>query len=109
LAFFWDCFVGSPATKQISGAKKPFFILAQNSGNAAWLSTRPQERRATLAVKSGDSQMRTLSFILAITFVIAGPSIAGSPDNGLPGVGTFAYDGPPIVPLVPSGIVVAAR
>jgi len=53
--------------------------------------------------------MRTLSFILAITFVIAGPSIAGSPDNGLPGVGTFAYDGPPIVPLVPSGIVVAAR
>ena len=53
--------------------------------------------------------MRTLSLILAMAFVIAGPPIAGSPDNGLPGVGTFAYDGPPIVPLVPSAIVVAAR
>jgi hypothetical protein len=53
--------------------------------------------------------MRTLSFILALAFVIAGPSIAGSPDSGLPGAGTFAYDGPPIVPLVPSAVVVAAR
>ena len=53
--------------------------------------------------------MRTLSFILAMAFVIAGPSIAGSPDSGLPGVGTFAYDGPPIVPSVPSAVVVAAR
>jgi hypothetical protein len=53
--------------------------------------------------------MRTLSFILAMAFAIAGPSIAGSPDSGLPGVGTFAYDGPPIVPPVPSAMVVAAR
>jgi hypothetical protein len=53
--------------------------------------------------------MRTLSFILAMAFAIAGPSIAGWPDSGLPGVGTFAYDGPPIAPLVPSAIVVAAR
>ncbi len=34
--------------------------------------------------------MRTLSFILAFAFV------AGSSDSGLPGVGTFAYSGPPI-------------
>jgi hypothetical protein len=40
--------------------------------------------------KAGDSQMRTLSFILAFAFV------AGSSDSGLPGVGTFAYSGPPI-------------
>jgi hypothetical protein len=109
LVFFWGCFVNSPATKQISGATKPLFLLAQNSGNAAWLSRRPQERRTTLVATSGDSQMRILSFILAMAFVIAGPSIAGSSDNGLPGVGTFAYDGPPIVPMVPSAIVVAAR
>jgi len=53
--------------------------------------------------------MRTLSFLFALGFVLVVPSIAGSPDNGLPGVGTFAYDGPPIVPLASSAIVVAAR
>ena len=37
--------------------------------------------------------MRTLSFILAFAFVLAGPSMAGSSDSGLPGVGTFAYNG----------------
>lgn len=43
--------------------------------------------------------MRTVSFILAILFVVAGSSTEGSPDRGLPGVGTFAYHGSPIVPL----------
>ncbi len=53
--------------------------------------------------------MRTLSFILAFAFVLAGPSIAGSSDAGLPGVGTFAYNGSPIaMPAAPS-VVVAAR
>jgi hypothetical protein len=50
--------------------------------------------------------MRTLSFILAVAFVLAGPSIAGSSDTGLPGVGTFAYNGSPIPA---SSMVVAAR
>jgi len=40
--------------------------------------------------------MRTLSFILAFGFVLAGPSIAGSSDTGLPGIGTFAYTSSPI-------------
>ena len=35
--------------------------------------------------------MRTISFILAFAFVLAGPSMAGCPDQGLPGIGTFAY------------------
>ena len=52
--------------------------------------------------------MRTLSFILAVAFVLAAPSIAGSSDAGLPGVGTFAYNGSPIGSAAPS-IVVAAR
>ena len=51
--------------------------------------------------------MRTLSFILAFAFVLAGPSVAGSSDNGLPGIGTFAYGGSPITTSAP--IVVAAR
>jgi hypothetical protein len=51
--------------------------------------------------------MRTLSFILAFAFVLAGPSLAGSSDS-LPGVGTFAYTSSPIVTSA-SPVVVAAR
>jgi hypothetical protein len=46
--------------------------------------------------------MRTLSFILALAFVLAGPSLAGSSNNGLPGVGTFAYNGSAIATSAPS-------
>jgi len=52
--------------------------------------------------------MRTLSFILAFAFVLAGPSMAGSSENTLPGIGTFAYNGPAIA-SAPHSIVVAAR
>ncbi len=52
--------------------------------------------------------MRTLSFILAFAFVLAGSSMAGSPDNSLPGVGTIAYNGAPVA-SAPQAIVVAAR
>jgi hypothetical protein len=40
--------------------------------------------------------MRAFSFVLALAFVVVGPSIAGSADTGLPGVGTFAYSGPSV-------------
>jgi hypothetical protein len=53
--------------------------------------------------------MPTLSFVLALVFVLAGPSIAGTSDGSLPGAGTFAYNGSPIVTSVPQMIVVAAR
>jgi hypothetical protein len=45
--------------------------------------------------------MRILSFILALAFVLAGPSIAGSLDNSLPGIGTFAYNGSPTLITAP--------
>jgi hypothetical protein len=51
--------------------------------------------------------MRTLTFILALGFVLAGTSMAGLSDGGLPGIGSFVYTGPPIV--APAPIVVAAR
>ena len=56
---------------------------------------------------TGDSQMRTLSFLLALAFVVAGPSMAGSVQSGLPDVGTFSYNGSPIVAAAP--LLVAAR
>ena len=51
--------------------------------------------------------MRTVSFILAFAFVIAGSSMAGSVESGLPGVGTFSYNGTPVAPS--QSLVVAAR
>jgi hypothetical protein len=40
--------------------------------------------------------MRTISFILAVAFVLAGSSMAGSAETGLPGIGTFSYNGSPV-------------
>jgi hypothetical protein len=53
--------------------------------------------------------MRTFSFILAFAFILAGPTLAGSSDNDLPGIGTFAYNGSPIAAAAPQVILVAAR
>jgi hypothetical protein len=53
--------------------------------------------------------MRTVSFILAFVFVLAGPSVAGSFAGNLPGVGTFAYTGSSIAAAMPQAIVVATR
>jgi hypothetical protein len=53
--------------------------------------------------------MRTLSFMLAFAFVLAGPSLAGSSDNRLPGIGTFAYNGSPITASASQAMLVAAR
>lgn len=51
--------------------------------------------------------MRSMSFILAFAFVLAGSSVAGTAEGGLPGIGTFSYNGSPVV--APQVMVVAAR
>ncbi|UPJ53755.1 hypothetical protein IVB30_22060 [Bradyrhizobium sp. 200] len=53
--------------------------------------------------------MRTISFILAFAFILAGPSMAGSSDQDLPGVGTFAYNGAPIATQASQPMLVAAK
>jgi hypothetical protein len=53
--------------------------------------------------------MRTLSFILAFVFVVAGPSLAGSATSGLPGPGTFSYNGSPVNPAAPHLLIADAR
>jgi hypothetical protein len=53
--------------------------------------------------------MRTTSFILAFAFVLAGPSMAGSSDRNLPGVGTFTYQGSPVATPASQPMVVAAK
>jgi hypothetical protein len=53
--------------------------------------------------------MRTVSFILALAFILAGPSMVGSSDHGLPGIGTFSYNGSPVTTSAPQLMVVAAK
>lgn len=53
--------------------------------------------------------MRIFSFLLAFAFIIAGPSVSGSSETSLPGVGTFSYNGSPHITDAPHITVVAAR
>jgi hypothetical protein len=64
-------------------------------------------RRTAPTGKSGEKSMRTVSFILAFVFVVAGSSMAGSVESGLPGVGTFSYNGTPVAPS--QSLIVAVR
>jgi hypothetical protein len=45
--------------------------------------------------------MRALSYLIALVFVLTGPSLAGSADRDMPGVGTFTYCGSPVVTPAP--------
>jgi hypothetical protein len=61
------------------------------------------------AAHPGDRQMRSFNFILTVACFLLGPSLAGSPDGGLQGVGTFSYNGSPVMADAPQLTVVAAR
>jgi hypothetical protein len=65
----------------------------------------PNDRRTAPLTRR--RQMRTLSFILAFAFILAGPSMAGSSDTSLPGIGTFTYNAAPVA--APQLTVVASR
>lgn len=45
--------------------------------------------------------MRALSYVIALVFVLTEPSMAGSADRDLPGVGTFTYCGTPVSTAAP--------
>jgi len=49
--------------------------------------------------------MRTVSFIIALILALTGPSLAGSADRDVPGVGTFVYCGSPILTPAPELMV----
>jgi hypothetical protein len=53
--------------------------------------------------------MRTLGFILAFALSLAGPSLSGSADAGLPGVGTFSYNGSSVNMAAPRPVVADAK
>ena len=41
--------------------------------------------------------MRAVSYIVAVVLLLTGPSLAGSADREMPGIGTFTYCGSPIL------------
>jgi hypothetical protein len=98
-----------PAKKQFACATKPFFVFRASVLKQPMVTNPLTKAADSVGNETGDSQMRTLSFILALAFVVAGPSIAGSVDSRLPGVGTFAYGGSPPTNPAPQALVVAVR
>jgi len=53
--------------------------------------------------------MRALSYMIALVFVLTGPSLAGSTDRDMPGVGTFTYCGSPVVTPAPEIMVAISQ
>jgi hypothetical protein len=53
--------------------------------------------------------MRALSYLIALVFVLTGPSLAGSADRDLPGVGTFTYCGSSVVTPAPDLMAAISR
>ena len=45
--------------------------------------------------------MRALSYIIVLVLALTGPSLAGSVDRDVPGVGTFVYCGSPVMTPAP--------
>jgi hypothetical protein len=108
IELFSSMFRPAGPTKQISEAMKPFSAFGADIRKQPTV-IRFQRNGGDAGTESGDRPMRTISFILAFAFILAGPSIAGSSDNGLPGIGTFSYNGSPATTPAPQPIVVAAK
>jgi hypothetical protein len=83
-------------------AKVPFKTAAMPMGSLHQIKVKKFVRTSNPHVFGGVSfamvsrrrQMRVLIF--ALVMILAGPSLAGSTDGDLPGVGTFSYSGSPI-------------
>src|ERR1700712_2670232 len=89
-----DCVVVMSAKKQFDQLTKPFSTLPADVRKPPLVIHLPTTRRT--APPNWRRQMRTISFILAFAFILAGPSMAGSTDGSLPGIGAFSYSGSPL-------------
>ena len=87
-------------TKQFSAATKPFCALGADIRKQRFV-IRPPTNAGNAGTGQRRQSMRTISFILVFALVLAGPSIAGSFRQRIPGIGTFSYSGLPVVPRYP--------
>ena len=53
--------------------------------------------------------MRALSYMIALVFVLPGPSLAGSADRDMPSAGTFIYCGSALVTPAPDMVVAVSQ
>jgi hypothetical protein len=86
----------------ISARDETIFRLPRRTAETA----QGYQAAGTFEAGPGDSRMHAVGLILAFAFVLVAPSMAGSVQSDLPGIGTFAYGGAPIA--TPT-MVVAAR
>jgi hypothetical protein len=91
----------------IHGATKPFFAFGAELRKRPMVINAATNTAPSATGTNRRNQMRTMSIILAFAFVMAGTSMAGSAETGLPGIGTFSYNGSPMA--TPHTLVVAAR
>jgi hypothetical protein len=97
-----------PGDETILLSTKPFSAFRAEFSKPVMVIKRPTNSGGQRRPGNPErSQMRTVSFILALVFVIAGSSMAGSAESGLPGVGTFSYNGTPVAPS--QALIVAVR
>jgi len=108
LGFLRHCFVG-PGQRNNSLRDETIFCFGRRTAETPHGYHDTNNNGGKPVAITGDSQMRTRSIIFAFAFVLVGTSMAGSVDSGLPGVGTFAYTGSPVLASVPQAMVVAAR
>jgi hypothetical protein len=54
-------------------------------------------------------RMRALSYVIAVVFVLTGPSPADQAVRDLPGVGAFIYCGSPIITPAPQAMAATGR
>jgi hypothetical protein len=105
LTFVFELFRCPSSDETVPTESKPFFACSAELRKPLMVIKRPTNSVGKNSF--GDSQMRTVSFVLALTFLVAGSSMAGSVESSLPGVGTFTYNGSPIV--TPAPLVVAVN
>jgi hypothetical protein len=90
-----ELFRRHPGDETILLGMKPFWAFGAEFRKPATVIKRPTNTGGQASNRENPERtsMRTVSFILAIVFVVAGSSMAGSVESGLPGVGTFSYNG----------------
>jgi hypothetical protein len=97
----------SRTTKRFCNANETIFDL-----DAELLKPRLVKRAPEIGGRRSEIpeavKMRSLSFILALAFLLAGVTLADQSDSGVPGIGTFAY-GAPHKLADASSVIVAER
>jgi hypothetical protein len=107
--FLRSCFVRLRPTKQFLLSDETISRFHADIRKHRMVIPATAKTAGSAGTRAGDSQMRNLSFLLAFAFLLAGASMAGSTDSGLPCIGTFAYNGSPVATPAQQSLVVAAR